>query len=48
MEIQVLTQFQFEITLIGEAIAKKAILPQICPIFGPSMAQILSKVAKFE
>ena len=41
MEIQVLTEFKLKITLIGEAIAKKVILTQILPIFGPSLAQIL-------
>ena len=34
--------------MIGEAIVKKEILQQIWPIFGPSLAQILSKIAKFE
>ena len=48
MEIQVLTEFQLDMTLIGEAIAKKAILQQIWPIFGHSLAKILSKIAKFE
>ena len=48
MEIQVLTEFQLKITLIDEAISKKVILPQICPVFGPSFAQIVSKIAKFE
>ena len=41
MEIQVLTEFQLKITLIGEAIAKNVILPQIWTIFGTSLAQIL-------
>ena len=48
MVIQVLTEFQLKITIIGEAIAKKVNLPQICPIYGPSLAQILSKIAKSE
>ena len=48
MEIQVLTEIQLKITLIGEALAKKVILPQIWSIFRPSSAQILSKITKFE
>ena len=48
MEIQVLAKFQLKITLIGEAVAKNVILPQIWPIFRPSLAQIVSKIAKFE
>ena len=36
-----------KITRICEAIAKKVILPQIWPIFRPSLAQIVSKIAKF-
>ena len=47
MEIQVLTEFQLKITLNGEAIAKKVTVPQIWPIFRPSLAQIVSKIAKF-
>ena len=39
MVIQVLTEFQLKITMIGEAIAKKVILDQILPIFGPSLVQ---------
>ena len=35
-------------TLIREAIAKKVILPHILPIFRHSLAQIVSKIAKFE
>ena len=46
--IQVLTKFQLKITLIGESIGKNVILPQIWPIYGHSMAQILSKIAQFE
>ena len=34
MDIQVLTEFQLKITMIGETISKKVILPQIRPIFG--------------
>ena len=34
--------------LIGEAIAKKVILDQIWPIFGPSLVQIVPKIPKFE
>ena len=48
MEIQVLTKFQLKITLIGDAVAKKVILPQMWPIFRPSLVQIVSKIAKFE
>ena len=48
MEIQILTEFQPKIHLIGEAIAKKVLLPQIWPIYGPSMAQILTKIAQYE
>ena len=43
MKIQVLTEFKLKIiTLTGEAFSK------IWPIYGPSLAQILSKIAKFE
>ena len=35
MAIQVLTEFQLKIYMIGEAIAKKVILDKIWPIFGP-------------
>ena len=48
MVIQVLTKFQIKMTMVGEAIAKKIMLPQILPIFGHSLAQILSKIDKFE
>ena len=48
MEIQVMTEFQLKITLIGEAIVKKVILPQIWPVFRPYLVQIVSKIAKFE
>ena len=41
MEIQVLIEFQLRMTLIGEAIAKKVILPQIWAIFRRSLAQIV-------
>ena len=37
--IQVLTEFQLKIATIGEAMAKKVILDQIWPIFGPNCAQ---------
>ena len=47
IEIEVLTEFQLKTTMIGDDIAKKVILPQIWPIFGPSLAQIVSKIAKF-
>ena len=48
MEINILTQFQLKMTLIGEAIAKNVILSPIWTIFRPSLAQIMSKIAKFE
>ena len=48
MVIQVLTDFQLEIIIIGEAITKMAILDQIWPIFGQFVVQIVSKIAKFE
>ena len=44
MEIQVLTEFQLKMTLIGEAIAKKVILPQIWTFSGSNFV----KIAKFE
>ena len=34
MEMQVLTEIQLKITMIGENISKKVILPKIRPIFG--------------
>ena len=34
--------------MIDEAIAKKIILDQIWPIFGPSLVQIVPKIPKFE
>ena len=48
MVIQAATEFQLKITMIGEAIAKKVILPQIWTIYGPSLAQIVSEIAQFE
>ena len=48
MVIQVLTEFQLNITMIGEAITKKVILHQILPIFGPSLVQIVPKISEFE
>ena len=48
MEIQVQTEFQLKINLIGEAIAKKVILPQIWPIYGPYLVQIVPKIPEFE
>ena len=48
METQVLAEFQLKITLIGEAIDNNVILPQIWTIFRHSLAQIVSKIAKFE
>ena len=43
-----MTAFQLKMTMVGEAIAKKIILPNIRPIFGPSLAKITSKIATFE
>ena len=48
MEIQVLSEFYLKMTLIGEDHAKNVILHPICTIFRPSLAQIVSKIAKFE
>ena len=48
MEIQVLTTFHLKVTLIGEAVANKVTLTKIWPIFRPSLAQIVSRIAKFE
>ena len=48
MEIQVLTEFQLKITIIGEATSENLILAKIGHIFRPSLAQILSKIANFE
>ena len=48
MEIKILTQFQLKMTLIGEAIANNVILLPIWTIFRPSLAKIVSKIAKFE
>ena len=48
MAIQVMTEFQLKITIIGEGIAKKVILDQILPIFGPSLDQIVPEIPKFE
>ena len=48
MEINILTQFQLKMTVIGEAIAKNVILSPIWTIFRPSLAQIMSKIGKFE
>ena len=48
MEINILTEFHIKMTMIGEAVAKKVILPQIWPIFRTSVAQIVSTIAKFE
>ena len=47
-DIQVLTKLQLKMPMIGEDIAKNVILPQILPIFRPSLVQIVSKIAKFE
>ena len=48
MEIQELTEFKLKINLIVGTVDKKVTLPQILPTFRPSLAQILSKIAKFE
>ena len=48
MAIQVLAKFKLKITKIGDNIAKKQILPQTWVIFGPSFAQIVFKISKFE
>ena len=48
MEIHILAELYLKITMFGDNIAKTVIFPQILPIFGPSLAQILSKIAKFE
>ena len=48
MAIQVLAAFQLKITRIGDDIAKKQILPQTWVISGPSFAQIVFKISKFE
>ena len=48
MAIQVLAEFQLKITKIGDDIAKNQILPQTWVIFGPSFAQIVFKISKFE
>ena len=44
MEIHILTEFHLKMTMIGDDIDKKVILPQILPISGPSLAQIMSKI----
>ena len=38
------TEFLLIITMIGHDIPKKLILSKIWPLFGPSLAQILSKI----
>ena len=48
MKIQVLAEIDLKMTIIGEAIVKNLIFPTMSPIFGPSFAKILSKIAKFE
>ena len=48
MVIQVLTDFQLEIIIIGEAISKIVIFDQICPIFWQFLVQIVSKISQFE
>ena len=45
MEIQVLTEFQLKITIIGEAISKKLILPHIWTLFGQNFVK---QIGKFE
>ena len=39
MEIQILTEFHLKITMIGDDIDKKVILPQILTIFGQNSVQ---------
>ena len=48
MAVQVLAKFQLQINKIGDNIAKKQILPQTLVIFGPSFAQIVFTISKFE
>ena len=48
MVMQVLTDFQLEIIIIGEAIVKMVIFYQIWPICGTFVVQIVYKIAKFE
>ena len=48
MEIQVLAKFHLKITIIYEARFTNLILPQIWSIFGFSLAQLLSRIHKFE
>ena len=45
MGIKILTQFQLKMTLIGEAIAKNVILPQISTFLG---SNFVTQIAKFE
>ena len=39
MEIHILTEFNLKMTMIGDDIDRKVILPKILPISGPSLAQ---------
>ena len=48
MEIHILTEFHLKMTMFGDDIAKKVILPKILLIFRPSLAKIVSKIDKFE
>ena len=46
MEMHIVNEFHLKIIQIGDDVAKKEILPQILPIFGP-VAKFYSKIAKF-
>ena len=48
MEVHILTEFHLQMTIMMKILPKKVILPNILPIVGPYVAQILSKIAKFE
>ena len=48
MEIHILTEFHLKMAMIGDDIAKEVILHNILLIFRPSLAQIVSKIDKFE
>ena len=48
MEIQELTEFQLKITIIGEAISKKVILPKFRPYVELLWPKLFPKIARFE
>ena len=48
MKIHILTEFHLTLTMIGDDIVKKVILPQILLIFRPSFANFFSKIANFQ